>query len=149
METKLLITRLEKKIASLESEHQAFTRGKSSSRYKLENIMTNVEQNTSYINRISRDIEAFKSRIQYQSDGETRLNPVLLDGLQGGNPNTIGQKLNEIAEKARTLGAYEKIGTLYGFNLLVKSETMAKDGFDVVQNRFKSFAKTLFFYNHF
>ena len=142
--------RLEKKIASLESERQAFTRGKSSSRYKLENIMSDVEQNTSYINRISRDIEAFKSRVQYHPDGETRLNPVLLDGLQGGYPNTIGQRLNEIAEKARTLGAYEKIGTLYDFNLLVKSETTAKDGFDVVQNRFfiKGEGEILYNYNH-
>jgi hypothetical protein len=141
--------RLEKKIASLESERQAFMRGKSSSRYKLEGIMSDVEKNNGYINRITRDIEALKSRVQYGTDG-TRLNPVQLDGLSGSNQKEVGLKLNEIAEKARTLGAYEKIGTLYGFNLLVKSETTAKDGFDVIQNRFfvKGEGELLYNYNH-
>lgn len=73
-----------------------------------------------------------------------------LDGIQGSNPKEVGQKLNEIAEKARTLGTYEKIGTLYGFNLLVKSETTAKDGFDVIQNRFfiKGEGEILYKYNN-
>ncbi len=142
--------RLEKKIASLESERQAFMRGKSSSRYKLEDIVSNVEKNNGLINRISKDIEAFNSRVQYQPDGVTRLNPVILDGLQGSNPKEVGTKLNEIADKARTLGAHEKIGTLYGFDLMVKSETTAKDGFDVIQNRFfvKGEGDILYNYNH-
>lgn len=142
--------RLEKKIASLESERQAFTRGKSSSRHKLEGILSDVEKNNGIISRISKDMEAFNSRVQFQSDGVTRLNPVLLDGLQGSNPKEVGIKLNEIADKARTHGAHDKIGTLYDFDLLVKSETSNKDGFDVIQNRF--FAKgeggILYNYNH-
>lgn len=141
--------RLEKKIASLESERQAFMRGKSSSRYKLETIMEAVESNNGFINRITKDMEALESRVQFAPDG-TRLNPVQLDGLQGSNLNEIGIKLNEIAEKARTMGGYERIGTLYGFTLLVKSETSNKDGFDVVQNRFfaKGEGEILYNYNH-
>ena len=142
--------RLEKKIASLESERQAFMRGKSSSRYKLEDALTNVEKNNRFINRISQDMEAFSARVQYQPDGVTRLNPVLLDGLQGSNPKEVGLKLNEIADNARTHGAHEKIGTLYGFDLLVKSETTVKDGFDLIQNRFfiKGAGDILYNYNH-
>lgn len=142
--------RLEKKIASLESERQAFMRGKSSSRYKLEDALTNVEKNNRFISRISQDMEAFSARVQYQPDGITRLNPVLLDGLQGSNPKEVGLKLNEIADNARTHGAHEKIGTLYGFDLLVKSETTVKDGFDLIQNRFfiKGAGDILYNYNH-
>jgi len=142
--------RLEKKIASLESERQAFMRGKSSSRYKLEDIVSSVEKNNGFINRISKDIEAFNSRVQYQPDGVTRLNPVQLDGLQGSNPKEVGTKLNEIADNARTHGALEKIGTLYGFDLMVKSETTVKDGFDLIQNRFfvKGEGDILYNYNH-
>lgn len=141
--------RLEKKIASLESERQAFTRGKSSSRFKLEDIMSSVEKNNGYINRISKDIEVFNSRVQLANDG-TRLNPVILNGLQGSNPKEVGLKLNEIADNARTLGAYDNIGTLYGFNLLVKSATTVKDGFDLIQNRFfvKGEGEILYNYNH-
>ncbi|AIJ35245.1 N-6 DNA methylase [Porphyromonas gingivalis] len=142
--------RLEKKIASLESERQAFMRGKSSSRYKLEDALTNVEKNNRFISRISQDMEAFSARVQYQPDGVTRLNPVLLDGLQGSTPKEVGLKLNEIADNARTHGAHEKIGSLYGFDLLVKSETTVKDGFDLIQNRFfiKGAGDILYNYNH-
>lgn len=142
--------RLEKKIASLESERQAFMRGKSSSRYKLENIMSDVEKNNGFITRISKDVEAFNSRVQYQPDGVTRLNPVHLDGLQGSNPKEVGLKLNEISEKARTYGLHEKIGSLYGFDLMVKSKTTNKDGFDVILNRFfvKGEGDILYNYNH-
>ena len=142
--------RLEKKIASLESERQAFMRGKSSSRYKLEGIMSSIEKNNDFIGRISQDMEAFNSRVQYQQDGVTYLNPVQLDGLQGSNPKEVGAKLNEIADNARTYGVHEKIGTLYGFDLLVKSETTMKDGFDLVQNRFfiKGAGGILYNYNH-
>ncbi|MFV0539276.1 MAG: DNA methylase, partial [Dysgonomonas sp.] len=142
--------RLEKKIASLESERQAFMRGKSSSRYKLEDIMKNVEKNNGFISRISKDVEAFRSQIRYQSDGITRLNPVILGGLQSSSPQAIGTKLNEIAQKVRTHGAHEKIGRLYGFDLLVKSETTNKDGFDLIQNRFsvKGEGNIYYSYNH-
>ena len=141
--------RLEKKIASLESERQAFMRGKSMSCQKLEAVMKNMEDNNEYINRISRDIELFNKNVKHASDG-TKLNPVQLDGVVGSSLKEIGRKLNEISEKARTYGQYEKIGNLYGFELLVKSETTNKDGFDLVQNRFfaKGDGEIKYNYNH-
>lgn len=112
--------------------------------------MSSVEKNNGFINRISKDVEAFSSCVLYQQDGVTRLNPVLLDGLQGSNQKEVGLKLNEISEKARTYGLLEKIGSLYGFDLMVKSETTNKDGFDVIQNRFfvKGEGDILYNYNH-
>ena len=141
--------RIEKKIAALDSEKQAFVRGKSSSRYKLENIMQTVESNKGYIDRISKDVMAFSSKVQTTPDG-TRLNPVKLDGFQPTDPVAIGKKLNEIAEKARTYGMHQPIGSLYGFDLLVKSETTTKDGFDLVQNRFfvRGEGQILYNYNY-
>ncbi|SBW00514.1 N-6 DNA methylase [uncultured Dysgonomonas sp.] len=141
--------RIEKRIAALESERQAFVRGKSSSRYKLENIMQTVESNKGYVDRISKDVEAFNSKVQIAPDG-TRLNPVKLDGFQATDPIAIGKKLNEISDKARTHGAHEKIGSLYGFDLLVKSETTNKDGYDLVQNRFfvRGEGQILYNYNY-
>ena len=141
--------RLEKKIAALESEQQAFARGKSSSRYKLETIVQSVEKNKDLLARISKDIVAFNSRVQIASDG-TRLNPVLLDGLQGSILKEVGLKLNEISAKASTHGAHEPIGTLYGFTLLVKTETTLKEGSDITQNRFfvKGEGEILYNYNN-
>ena len=144
-----VFSRLEKKIAALESERQAFIRGKSSSRYKLETIVQSVERNTDLIGRISKDIEAFNSRVQSAPDG-TRLNPVLLYGLQGSNPKEVGLKLNEISAKTNTHGAHEPIGSLYGFTLLVKTETTLREGSDITQNRFfiKGPGEILYNYNN-
>jgi len=41
-----------------------------------------------------------------------------------------------LAEKARTGGDYEEIGSLYGFQLLVKTEVSHKEGIDFRINRF-------------
>ncbi len=141
--------RLEKKIATLESERQAFGRGKSSSRYKLDTILSAMKNNDAKIEGISTDLEHFKARVQLNSDGSYR-NPVKLDGLETSDPKLIGKQLNHIAATARTGGELQPIGSLYGFNLLVKSETTEKDGFDLTQNRFyaRGEADYLYSYNH-
>lgn len=127
--------RLEKKITTLESERQAFVRGKSFSRYKLDDILQKVEKNSGLIERIGRDLENFKNRVQVGEDGSYK-NPIQLNGVQGGDIKFIGKHLNHIADTARTGNEFDKIGSLYGFDLLVKSETTQKEGFDMVQNRF-------------
>ncbi len=67
-----------------------------------------------------------------------RLVPQSRETERAGNlrPKLIGKQLNRIAETARTLDRLEPIGSLYGFELLVQSETTGKDGLDLVQNRF-------------
>lgn len=127
--------RLEKKIATLESERQAFVRGKSSSRYKLEQITEKMERNDDLIRRIGKDLEHFKARVEFNEDGSYR-NPVKLNGLETSDPKLVGKQLNRIAETARTHDRLEPIGSLYGFELLVQSETTEKEGLDMVQNRF-------------
>lgn len=141
--------RLEKKIATLESERQAFVRGKSSSRYKLDTILSDMKKNDTKIEGITKDLEHFKACVQLNSDGSYR-NPVKLDGLETSDPKLIGKQLNHIAETARTGGELQIIGSLYGFDLLVKSETTEKDGFDLTQNRFyaRGEADYLYSYNH-
>ena len=60
-----------------------------------------------------------------------------MDGLPpNADIKQIGAKLNQIADKARTGGQYEEIGTLYGFTLLVKTEMSEKEGVDIRVNRF-------------
>lgn len=127
--------RLEKKITALESERKAFSQNKSSSRWKLEEILKTVESNEGLISRISKDIEAFKSRVEYDAQGNP-LNRVRLDGVEGSGAKLIAGKFNEIALSARTHGTHEPIGSLYGFTLLVKTETTQKDGVDFAENRF-------------
>ena len=128
--------KLEKKITSLESEKQAFNRSKSMSRYKLENSMTTLESVKSLMERMSIDWQNIEKRLRENKDG-TVLNPVKLIGLsEDADIKQIGQKLNLLADKARTEGQYNEIGTLYGFTLLVKTEVSQKEGVTIRDNRF-------------
>jgi len=114
--------KIEKQIAGLESERQAFARSKSTSRYKLEDALQIKETSQSRLDRMGLDWENLQGRIQKEQDG-TVLNPVKLFGLpEKADVKQIGAKLNELSSKARTAGLYEEIGTLYGFRLLVKTE---------------------------
>ena len=128
--------KLEKQIAGLESEKQAFNRSKYSAKYKLEDYTAELDKAQSRFDRMSLDWNNLQGRIQKRSDG-TIANPVQLDGLPpNADIKQIGAKLNQLADKARTGGQYEEIGSLYGFTLLVKTEMSEKEGVDIRVNRF-------------
>jgi len=128
--------KLEKQIGGLESEKQAFNRSKFSAKYKLQDFTELLESAQSRLNRMSLDWENLQQRIQNRSDSNIA-NPVQLEGL---SPNAdikqISEKLNQLADKTRTGGQYEEIGSLYGFTLLVKTEISEKEGVDIRVNRF-------------
>lgn len=128
--------KLEKQIAGLESEKQAFNRSKFSAKYKLEDYSAELDKAKFRFDRMSLDWDNLQQRIQKRSDG-TVANPVMLDGLPpNADIKQIGTKLNQLADKSRTGGGYEEIGSLYGFQLLVKTEMSQKDGVDIRVNRF-------------
>jgi hypothetical protein len=128
--------KLEKQIAGLESEKQVFNRSKFSAKYKLQDFTELLDSTQSRLNRMNLDWENLQQRIQKHSDG-TIANPVQLDGLPpNADIKQIGAKLNQLADKARTGGQYDEIGSLYGFTLLVKTEMSEKEGVDIRVNRF-------------
>ncbi|NEW84781.1 MAG: hypothetical protein GZ094_20770 [Mariniphaga sp.] len=127
--------KLEKKITSLESERHAFNRSKSSSVFKLEETTRTIDSNNEMIARMSNDFKNLNTRLQKDTEGNI-LNPIRLDNFKSSDPKMIGIKLNEINDKTRTNGEYFKIGTLYEFSLLVKTEASMKEGLDFKENRF-------------
>lgn len=127
--------KLEKKIASLESERQAFNRSKSSAIYKYEDATRSIDGNNEMIARITKDLGQFNEKVQVDKEGN-KLNPIKLDNLDSTNAKAIGEKLNQLSDNARTNGEYFKIGDLYGFKLLVKTEESQKEGVTFKDNRF-------------
>ncbi|MFP3596847.1 N-6 DNA methylase [Chryseobacterium sp. SIMBA_029] len=128
--------KIEKQIASLESERQTFIRSKFLSKYKLDDTLSNLTESKSRLERFALDWSNLQSRIQKQSDGSI-INAVKLLGLpDNADFKQVGTKLNDLADKSRTAGEYEEIGTLYGFSLLVKTEVSQKEGVNVKVNRF-------------
>ncbi|GAA4147247.1 N-6 DNA methylase [Sphingobacterium kyonggiense] len=128
--------KLEKQIAGLESEKQAFNRSKYSAKYKLEDYTAELDKAKSRFDRMSLDWNNLQRRVQKCLDGSIA-NPIQLEGLSANaDVKQIGAKLNQLAEKVRTGGDYEEIGSLYGFQLLVKTEISQKEGIDIRVNRF-------------
>lgn len=127
--------KLEKKIAGLESERQAFNRSKSSAIYKFEDITRTVDSNTEMVTRMTKDLTAFNGKVQLDKEGN-KLNPIKLDNFGSTDQKAIGDKLNELSNNARTNGEYFKIGELYGFRILVKTEESLKESSMFRDNRF-------------
>ncbi len=81
------------------------------------------------------DLGTFLARVQTDKEGN-KLNTLRLDGLDATDHKSLGTHLQEIAKNATTGGEYMRIGELYGFPILVKTESGLKDGVEVRQNRF-------------
>lgn len=126
--------RLEKKIAALESERQSFARNKSSSRYRLEGLRSEMERLKDLSERIEKDLAAFKSRVEFNEDGSYK-NRISLDSVQTSDPQLIGKTLNQIVKSAVTGKDPQKIGSIYGFEIVVKSERTMKENFEMLHNR--------------
>ncbi len=127
--------KLEKKITALESERQAFNRSKSSAIYKYEDATRSIDSNNEMISRMTKDLTIFNDKVQVDKDGN-KLNPITLDNFKSDDPKAIGEKLNQLSDNARTNGEYFKIGELYGFRILVKTEESQKEGSVFKDNRF-------------
>ena len=127
--------RLEKKVAALESERKSFHKAKSGSVWKLEEYTKTLAHNNDCIAKMSADYDLFLSRVQTDKEGN-KLNAVRLDGLDATDHKSVGTRLQEIAKNATTGGEYLRIGELYGFPILVKTEPVVKDGVESKQYRF-------------
>ncbi len=84
---------------------------------------------------MTKDWDDLNSRIQRDREGNP-VNPVRLDGVESTDVKVLAAKLASIANNATTHGEHYKIGELYGFRLLVKTEESQKEGVLFKQNRF-------------
>lgn len=114
--------KIEKQIGGLESEKRAFLRSKSSSKYKLEGVKLEITDSVNRLERYSRDWQLLQERVQRHPDG-TIVNQIVLNDLPANaDIKQIGAKLNELSRDIHCIDGYRKIGNLYGFPLLVRTE---------------------------
>src|SRR5690606_20776942 len=87
--------KVEKQIAGLESEKQAFNRSKFSAKYKLEDYTVSLEKAQSRLLRMQTDWENLQARVQRRQDGSV-VNRVQLAGFSASaSSKQIGLGLNE------------------------------------------------------
>ena len=128
--------RLDKKITTLESERKSFLRECDAANGKLAEIESSVSFHSDKIKEAQSDLALFEKRVERDDEG-TPINKLTIKGVEDSTDiKTIAARLQEIDEKARTKGEYNKIGEIYGFSIMVKTESTSKDLFDCSVNRF-------------
>jgi hypothetical protein len=103
--------------------------------YRLEDITRTIDGNSEMTARMKGDLATFTNRVRYDGEGN-KLNPLKLDGVESTDVKILAAKLANINDHATTRGEHFKIGELYGFKLLVKTEDSQKEGVLFKQNRF-------------
>ena len=128
--------RLDKKITTLESERKNFLRERDAANGKLAEIDSSVSFHSDKIKEAKEDLALFEQRVERDTDGQP-INKLTIKGVEDSiDIKVIAARLQEIDEKARTKGEYNKIGEIYGFSIMVKTESTSKDLFDCSVNRF-------------
>ena len=140
--------KLDKKIATLESERKNFLRERDAATGKLAEIDSSVSFHSDKIKEAKADLACFEKRVERDKDGNP-INKLVIKGVEGStDTKVIAARLQEINDKARTKGEYNKIGEIYGFSIMVKTESTSKDLFDCSVNRFFVKGKERIFYTY-
>ena len=120
-------SRLEKKIAVLESLRVAHHKEIAKAKFQLDLHNSDKTIAEQILSKLSIDEVIYKSRLQFEKDG-TKLNAVQIDNCNSPDAETIGKYLiklnNEWKPKNNEIDEL-KIGELYGFELFIRRQKEA------------------------
>lgn len=127
--------KLEKRIASLESERKAHNKGISDSKFRYQTITHDIANNEAAIERMKADAARYASVVKRDKDGNP-LNNLTIDTCNLSDEKNMGIHLQGLAQRTDTHGQYQRIGEVYGFPISIISERTLVDGREGIQNRF-------------
>ena len=127
--------KLEKRIASLESERKAHNKGISDSKFRYQTITHDIANNEAAIERMKADVARYEAVVMRDKDGNP-LNNLTIDTCNLSDEKNMGIHLQGLAQRTDTHGQYKRIGEVYGFPISIISERTLVDGKEAVQNRF-------------
>ena len=127
--------KLEKRIASLESERKAHNKGISDSKFRYQTITHDIANNEAAIERMKADFARYEAVVRRDKDGNP-LNNLTIDTCNLTDEKNMGIHLQGLAQRTDTHGQYKRIGEVYGFPISIISERTLVDGKEAVQNRF-------------
>ena len=127
--------KLEKRIASLESERKAHNKGISDSKFRYQTITHDIANNEAAIERMKADVARYEAVVRRDKDGNP-LNNLTIDTCNLSDEKNMGIHLQGLAQRTDTHGQYKRIGEVYGFPISIISERTLVDGKESIQNRF-------------
>jgi len=121
-------TKIEKKIAVLESSKKVHFKELFHAKGRLDHLKSEKISEEHILSRLSQDAIYYKERLQVDRDG-TKANPIQLTGFKTADAEQIGKQLIHLYKSWKP-GNEPKIGSLYGFELFIRhhSEPVSEDG---------------------
>ncbi len=125
-------TKVEKKVAVLESWKSSHFKEVATNRHKVETRERELEKINATLEKLIVDAASYNGVLQHDKDG-AKLNPLKLFGLASTDPETMGKHIVELYRKwepKRDEPGSKQIGSLYGFDLYIRREreTYERDG---------------------
>jgi N12 class adenine-specific DNA methylase len=115
-------SKLEKKIAALESLKSGHYRDTNRSKHTLEDKLKEQTKVGAEVMSVSADVKAYQQNLKLDKEG-TKINAIQLDKLKSADPVAIGKflisKYRNWLPEAGTTGS-ARLGTLYGFELMIE-----------------------------
>lgn len=127
--------KLEGRIAALESEQTIFMRTRHEAQSQLHRYTAEIGRRDTMLERLKRDWDYINEVAPPDAKGK-RANPLRIDGVESADIVAHGKRLVEIDRTVNTGDDYQKIGTLFDFRILVRTERMQKDGLVLTVNKF-------------
>ena len=127
--------KLEGRIAALESEQTIFMRPRHEAQSQLQRYTAEIGRRDAMLERLKRDWDYINEVAPPDAKGK-RANPLRIDGVESADIVAHGKRLVEIDRTVNTGDDYQKIGTLFDFRILVRTERMQKDGLALTVNKF-------------
>lgn len=117
-------SKLEKKIAVLESLRNAHHKEIIRSRFKLDELQSEKESTLQTLGKLKVDEATYGANLRYDKDG-TKENPIRLHGFSSSDAEAIGHYLIGLSQNWKPEPGAENeqvIGTLYGFDLYIRQQ---------------------------
>ncbi|MGF2413791.1 MAG: hypothetical protein ACQUYJ_15775, partial [Ferruginibacter sp.] len=117
-------SKMEKKIAVLESLRNAHHKEVFRSRFQLESMEEEKQKTLQTLDKLTKDEMLYKSHLRHDNDG-TKQNPVQIYGLSTADAETIGNHFIRLYATWKPDAGDDdnkKIGELYGFDLYIRRQ---------------------------
>ncbi|MGN6214477.1 helicase-related protein [Parafilimonas sp.] len=133
-------SKLEKKIAVMESLKVSHFREISRNKYQLENLQNEQVSTIKILDKLTADEKMYKAVLQLDKDG-IKVNAIKLDNVNTTDSEAIGRHIIKLYQDWKPATADEhtsQIGTLYGFNLYIRRQQEAYEENGIFEYRYSN-----------
>ena len=139
--------KLEKKIASLESERKSFMNNRRSVEFDIEESQRKLDANKEILGKLETDRQQLDAHLKRDALGNI-VTEVKIGGKVYNDLEELGAKVQHIAETMDTKGQTKEIGEIYGFPIKVRTEEVEKGGLPFRENNFGVYGNIVYRHNN-